>query len=274
MRHYKIMALCLSMLVIPTVATAQTNVKKAFDKFLNSSKVVYTERHSLDKDPETNEKTGQYDIYEYTISAKDKSLITDLQRAFDKDKEQAYTIESGVSRYKNSWAVSVAVGDGTSTNVGLGNRKGENFTYSCFIDEADASRTHRYAYGISWLEDGKEITGRLIITYATTLKYRQSKKNTSVMTNRNDVITMSLNDYQEAQLGNFYFYAKRLEEFMKTDGAQSSFMANELYKICKNSKQADSTDKNLMTNELVRLKGLAKDEFLRQLLQASIDYLK
>ena len=51
-------------------------------------------------------------------------------------------------------------------------------------------------------------------------------------------------------------------------------MANELYKICKNSKQADSTDKNLMTNELVRLKGLAKDEFLRQLLQASIDYLK
>lgn len=155
MRHYKIMALCLSMLVIPTVATAQTNVKKAFDKFLNSSKVVYTERHSLDKDPETNEKSGQYDIYEYTISAKDKSLITDLQRAFDKDKEQAYTIESGVSRYKNSWAVSVAVGDGTSTNVGLGNRKGENFTYSCFIDEADASRTHRYAYGISWLEDPK-----------------------------------------------------------------------------------------------------------------------
>ena len=73
MRHYKIMALCLSMLVIPTVATAQTNVKKAFDKFLNSSKVVYTERHSLDKDPETNEKSGQYDIYEYTISAKDKS---------------------------------------------------------------------------------------------------------------------------------------------------------------------------------------------------------
>lgn len=58
MRHYKIMALCLSMLVIPTVATAQTNVKKAFDKFLNSSKVVYTERHSLDKDPETNEKAG------------------------------------------------------------------------------------------------------------------------------------------------------------------------------------------------------------------------
>ena len=89
MRHYKIMALCLSMLVIPTVATAQTNVKKAFDKFLNSSKVVYTERHSLDKAPETNEKSGQYDIYEYTISAKDKSLITDLQRAFDKDKEQA-----------------------------------------------------------------------------------------------------------------------------------------------------------------------------------------
>ena len=93
------------------------------------------------------------------------------------------------------------------------------------------------------------------------------------MTNRNDVITMSLNDYQEAQLGNFYFYAKRLEEFMKTDGAQSSFMANELYKICKNSKQADSTDKNLMTNELMRLKGLAKDEFLRQLLQASISSL-
>ena len=55
MRHYKIMALCLSMLVIPTVATAQTNVKKAFDKFLNSSKVVYSERLSLDKDPETND---------------------------------------------------------------------------------------------------------------------------------------------------------------------------------------------------------------------------
>lgn len=269
MRHYKIMALCLSMLVIPTVAMAQANIKKAFDKFLKSSSVEYTSKHSLDKDPETNKKEGQMDIYEYTIPTKHKNLIKELEKAFEEDKDKAYTIESGTKRNKGSWDVSLAVGNGKGTSVGLGSRKGERYMYSCFIDPEDKARIYRYAYGMSWLEDGNEITGRLVVTYATTLKYRQNSASTGYMS-----IISNQNRDTDSWLGNFHFYAKQLEEKLKDKSNGSSLYINEIYKICKQSPQLTPTEKTLIENEIKKLQQLTDDDFQKNLLNVSLDYIK
>lgn len=277
MRRYKTTALCLSMLILPSVAMAQANIKKAFDKFLKNSSVVYTSKHSLDKDPETNKKEGQMDIYEYTIPAKRKDLIKELEKAFEEDKDNAYTIENGTKRNKGSWDVSLAVGDGKTTNVGLGSRKGEHYMYSCFIDPEDETRSYRYAYGMSWLEDGNEITGRLVVTYATTLKYRQQNQDfSSVKVFKDEDFEGSNGDFYNSWLGKFRFYGKRFEDKQKENSDMSSIYADKIYKMCKTFPHMRLTpaEKTIFINELKRLQQLATDEFNKNIFEASLEYLK
>lgn len=288
MRQYKTTALCLLMTALPSMTWAQANVKAAFDKFLKSTKVEYTSKHSLDKDPETNKKEGQMDIYEYTINIKNKSMIKDLQTAFEEDKNDAYTIESGTNSDKGSWEVSLAVGDGTKTSVGLGKNKGEKYLYACFIDPEDKTHAHRYAYGMSWLEQGNYITGRLVVTYATTLKYRQNKaskfhvittKGHKVTTSGNTIITTIDNSDENKNdtiewITNFQNYARVMDKNLKNNKNGSSLIVNEIYKMCKNAPKLPNAEKSLVISEIKRLQQMLGDDFQKQLLSISIDSLK
>lgn len=289
MRQYKTTALCLLMTALPSMTWAQANVKAAFEKFLKSSKVEYTSKHSLDKNPETNKKEGQMDIYEYAIDAKNKSMIKDLQAAFEADKENAYTIESGTNNDKGSWEVSLAVGNGNKTSVGLGKNKGEKYMYACFIDPEDTSRTHRYAYGMSWLEQGNYITGRLVVTYATTLKYRQSSTSLSsvVTTNGKRIVTKNGNtiittiDYSNENkndtiewMTNFQNYTRVMKDNLKYKKNGSSLIVNEIYKMCKNAPKLPSAEKSLVVSEIKRLQQMLGDDFQKQLLSISIESLR
>lgn len=158
---------------LPMLAIAQSNIKTAFDAIINCKEADVTSSHKLDKDPETFVKKGQCDIYRFTLPEKKASLLKNLLRAFDKDAQYAYSIESGKSK-KNDRPINVAVGDGSGSGVSI-NEPGCDYIYELFLapKAENPDGIYRYAYGLCYKENGGKIEGKFIVTYATTLKYRQ-----------------------------------------------------------------------------------------------------
>ena len=158
---------------MPAAMTAQENIQKAFNALLNDKIVETKTQHSLERDPETGQKSAQADVYDFVVTnASALSRIKDIERAFDKDKNAAYQIRSGNGNAGRN-LVSLAVGNNSSQSVAIGSMKGSNYIYACFLDPDDAEKKYRYAYAMEWLEKGQKTQVRLAITYATTQKYRE-----------------------------------------------------------------------------------------------------
>ena len=160
--------------VIPMLASAQTNIKSAFEALIKCPDVQITESHSLEKDPETNIKIGQSDIYNFTLPAKRFKFIENITSAFNKDSDMAYSINSGNSTNIENAIIKLAIGDGSGEGVYI-NEPECQYIYSLFLPprSEDPNGIHRYAYGINYRQEGDNIIGKLVVTYATTLKYRQ-----------------------------------------------------------------------------------------------------
>ena len=160
--------------VIPMLASAQTNIKSAFDALIKCPDVQITESHSLEKDPGTNTKTGQSDIYNFTLPAKRIKLIENITSAFNKDSEMAYSINSGNTTNTENAIIKLAIGDGSGEGVYI-NEPECQYIYSLFLPprSEDPNGIYRYAYGINYKQEGGNIIGKLVVTYATTLKHRQ-----------------------------------------------------------------------------------------------------
>lgn len=159
--------------VIPMMAAAQTNIKSAFDAIIKCPEAQITESHTLDKDPTTGIKTGQSDVYRFVLPASKANLIKKVIEAFDKDAEKAYSINRGKSVDTKS-DIALAVGNGESSGVYITSPDCE-YIYSLFLAplSEDSKGIYRYAYGMNCKEEHGKIKGKLVITYATTLKYRQ-----------------------------------------------------------------------------------------------------
>lgn len=181
--------ICLLSAISPMVAVSQTNIKSAFDEIINCPEVELTERHSLDKDPDTKEKTGQYDIYNFVLPAEKKSLIKNVYRAFDKDIPLSYSVKSGKARNEVG-NIYLAVAD-ASSSVYIDEPECD-YMYALFLpDESeDPDGKYRYAYAINYQEKEGKIIGKLVVTYATTLKYRQQamQEKQDILSNKNKVI--------------------------------------------------------------------------------------
>ncbi len=170
MKTFPLRLLSLLATLLPLMAVAQSNIKSAFDAIIKCPQAEIRDVHSISKDPLTNSKTGQYDIYTFTLPADKMKLINNLVSAFEKDSDKAYEIEKGVASKKK---ISVAVGDGTQTAQIT--EPGAVYTYSLFLapKTEDPRGIYRYAYGMNYKEEDGKIQGQLIVTYATTLQYRQ-----------------------------------------------------------------------------------------------------
>lgn len=168
----RILYLCLTLL--PLQSLAQSNITKAFDKLINNSSVTVKENHSLEKDTDTGKKKSQYDLYRFTMPKNKMNLVKDIEKAFRQDTDKAYSISSG-TRDQADNPIYLAIGDGNGTGAILADRVGASFIFSCFLDPDDANGYYRYAYAMDWLESDDQISGTLIMTYSTTLKYRQQK---------------------------------------------------------------------------------------------------
>jgi len=161
--------------VIPMTVAAQSNIQKAFEAIIKCSDAQITESHTLDKDPATGVKTGQSDVYRFVLPASKTNLLENVVSAFDKDSEMAYSVNKGKTVNTESDIV-LTVGNGDNGGVYINSPDCE-YIYSLFLAplSEDPNGIYRYAYGMNCKEEGDKLIGKLVITYATTLKYRQQK---------------------------------------------------------------------------------------------------
>lgn len=279
---------------MPAAMTAQENIQKAFEALLNDKIVETKTQHSLERDPETGQKSAQADVYDFVVTnASALSRIKDIEKAFDKDKNAAYQIRSGNGNAGRN-NVSLAVGNNSSQSVSIGSMKGSNYIYACFLDPDDAEKKYRYAYAMEWLDKGQKTQVRLAITYATTQKYREknstrrriiingqefnvdggnfsgfSLDNSSVFVN--DTV-YSLQPNSGGWLNQFNLY-KNL--FLKNpEGIAANTYVTQIYNLCKKADALDDDEKELVADELKRMKTKTDDELIQKLFDMSIERLK
>lgn len=279
---------------MPAAMTAQENIQKAFNALLNDKIVETKTQHSLERDPETGQKSAQADVYDFVVTnASALSRIKDIEKAFDKDKNAAYQIRSGNGNAGRN-NVSLAVGNNSSQSVSIGSMKGSNYIYACFLDPDDAEKKYRYAYAMEWLEKGQKTQVRLAITYATTQKYREKNStrrriiingqefnvdggnfsgfpfdNSSVFVNDS---VYSLQRTNGGWLTQFNIYKNR---FLKNpEGIAANTYVTQIYNLCKKADALDDDEKELVADELKRMKTKTDDELIQKLFDMSIERLK
>ena len=282
---------------LPSVLLAQQNIQKAFDELLNENIVEIKTQHTLERDPETGKKKAQMDIYDFEVANPTGiSRVRDIQRAFDKDKEDAYELRSG-DHAGNDYH-RLAVGDGKSYSVAVGRIKGSNYIYALFLDKDDSEKIYRYAYALEWVEKDKKTQVRLAITYATTLQYRNGRKQVKTFIVNGQEVRVDGNSFSlgngfpfgnssvfdsdstlfnherssEGWLSEFNTY-KRLYQ-RNPDGSAANYYATYIYKLCKKADCLEDGEKQLVATEIKRLKAKTKDEFIQQLFDMSIERLK
>jgi hypothetical protein len=290
-RHFLVVCI---MVMLPLATPAQENIKRAFDALINDSQATVSATHKMNKDPESGVKEGQLDVYEFTLPISSLSLVKNIERAFDKDKDKAYSLNTAGTKGKKKYDYeSLAVGGGNAYQ--LGDIRGSRYIYALFLDPDDESKAHRYAYVLEWLEGSKEIEGKLAITYATTLKYRQHKGLRTVITDGDTSLSFSLGDLEngdleklgelthfgmsevnvsssESWLMNFNNYKNFF--LKKTEGAAANVYATQIYKLCKKAECLEEAEKELVVSEIQKLKAKTTDEFIQQLFDMSINRLK
>ena len=55
------------LMALPSTLMAQQNIQKAFDALLKDKIVENKTQHTLERDPETGQKTAQADVYDFTL---------------------------------------------------------------------------------------------------------------------------------------------------------------------------------------------------------------
>ena len=166
--------LSLLLTVLPMSAGAQNSIKSAFDAIIKCPEAQITESHTLDKDPSTGVKTGQSDVYRFVLPSSKTKLLENVVSAFDKDAEKAYSINRGKT-VNTERDIILTVGDGYGDDDVCINNPDCEYIYSLFLAplSEDPEGIYRYAYGMNCKEEGGKLVGKLVITYATTLKHRQ-----------------------------------------------------------------------------------------------------
>ena len=261
-----------------TVANAQQAIQRLFKTLLQTNRTEIKAQHTMEKDPETGKKEGEMDLYDFVISSPtilQSELLKNVDEIFEREKENAYSMNSG--HYGNS--VSLAVGKDGSTSVGIGHIKGSRYIYACFLDKDDSEKKNRYAYAMEWTEGDKNITVRLAKTYAAIPKYREGAKGyRKLIINGQDVdISGTLNDAfpdngSEAWLARFN--TLRTLFMKKSEGAAANSWATQIYKLCKNSDSLDDAEKEMVAKEIQKLKTKTEDEFIQNLFDMSVERLK
>lgn len=161
--------------VLPLTVAAQNSIRKAFDAIIKCPQARIVESHTLDRDPATDTKYGQSEVYRFVLPADKSNLVRNVMSAFDKDTQKAYSIYRGNAARTDS-DILLAVGDDSGKGIKV-NDPGCEYIYALFLapKSEDPNGIYRYAYAMNCKEEDGMYKGKLIVTYATTLKYRQAK---------------------------------------------------------------------------------------------------
>ena len=137
------------------------------------------------------------------------------------------------------------------------------------------------------MEKDKKTQVRLAITYATTLQYRNGRKQVKTFIVNGQEVRVDGNSFS---LGNGFpfgnssvfdsdstlFNHERSSEgwLSNPDGSAANYYATYIYKLCKKADCLEDGEKQLVATEIKRLKAKTKDEFIQQLFDMSIERLK
>lgn len=251
MKKIKLLTLLLSL--IPVSVSAQQNVAKAFEQLLKNSTVTYTEKHGLEKDVTTGKKSAQYDVYNFSLPASKMQLISNIVDAFRKDEPTAYSSYSGKSAAGDD-PLLLAVGNGNSSVEVTYDDRNCDYIYACYLAPAaeNQDNNYRYAYALSWTESDGKITGKLAVTYATTLQYRMKSQGIlSPIFSYNGQITIPMSgsitkdeDEPDSWFAEFMTYVNAME---RGNDKLLSSLATRLYEFTKKIgtyKDVTKSDKN------------------------------
>lgn len=270
--------------LLPLTLQAQQHIKKAFDELIQDTSAELHAHHKLDKDPDTGVKESQLDWWEFTLPKSKQQLVKNIQRAFEEDREQAYSINTGSNSRGGEGVESLAVGNSNSGGYSVGEIKGSDYIYGLFLDPEDTERIHRYAYVLEWKDKGDEILGRLAITYATTQKYRKGNRNT--LTQRIIVNGTAYEGHDFNVQGSFVpldnsnwlamfnMYAKKFRN--NPNSTSSSYYANYINELCKKPEANKLTveEKKIVIEELGKLANLTDDEFTKAIFLNAMKQIK
>ena len=205
-KHFILAAI---MLAMPSTIMAQQNIQNAFDALLNEKITETKTQHILERDPETGRKSAQADVYDFTVTGSSAlERIKDICKAFDKDKDTAYKINSDFRKddgftsdsdvdglmgtlqaiRKEMYPMTLIVGDGKShQSVAIGAMKNSSYIYACFSDKDDPENKYRYAYAMEWVENSKKTQVRLAVTYGLRPEVSEKKSRTRIVVNGKEV---------------------------------------------------------------------------------------
>lgn len=303
MRHFITLLIFASCILC---AKAQQNIIRCVDIFRSRPEVEGNIASRTYSDKNSN-RDARYEVFSFTIPKGRKEQLKLVEDAFARDMKSAYNSAQGISgepRYYNpngSYSVcALYVDDNNSIPIGI--KKGNNYSYACFLDTEDTIRTHRYAYFLEYGVKGNQIVGRVGVSYSTTAQYRESMKNNASKQNKNTgskatlatVIGADANDElqlaiqvlqslsaddqakkdvspEEQWLAEFTLKVKWLRQNWNDDTATQ--YAASIYGLCKRSQCLDETERKLATSELNKLLKMVKDDTVITLLKASVERL-
>lgn len=250
--------LALILVAMPMMAAAQNNIKAAFDAIIKCPQAQITESHSLERDPATGMKIGQSDVYRFVLPADKANLVRKVEAAFEKDTETAYSFNSGRKASGDS-DLSLAVGNDDGNGVKLTNADCD-YTYSLFLapQAEDPDGIHRYAYAISYKNEDGKIEGKLVVTYATTLKYRLQ----AARENQNRVIRGFSNGAYVIPSKQSWFdtLMSYFQSMTKADSQTRIALASKAYKVIRDtSNYTDVTESDKKAVSEI-LKGMISDK--------------
>lgn len=285
MKRIKYCFLTLCVLLAPKICMAQQNIISAFDAIINCPEAKIIDKHTLQKDPDNGVKTGQADIYKFTLPCSKIDLVKDALDAIKKDSEMAYDIEQGHTTNENKgYAIFLPVGQGDS-GVSIYSPDSE-YIYAYFLapKSEDPEGNSRYAYGIIYNESEGEISGQLAVTYSTTLAYRQKKnleRQKEIIRSMNDGNNMTVKVLPSSQPQKSWFESMMslLQTMSQANPQTRIALATRAYELIQKTK--DYNDVTESEKETIReiLKAMISDKeysetILNKLLSECLQNLK
>ena len=217
-------------LLLPLTAAAQQNIMKAWKNFESQSDVtIDSEKHSIEKDPETGKKTYHVEYWTFAVPKNRFGFIEDFAKAFNADADKAYSVNEGVTTRADEIQLAVGTTSSNTATATVGAKKGSHYKYCLFLDPDDKEGHNRYSYSLDWIESGDKYTGTFMITYATTLKYRQSQQQSQNIS--------YVYDWDQSWFSQFMTLATTID---KGSASARQFIAGQIFDLTKSAPtQAD-----------------------------------
>lgn len=165
----------LAVALLPATVMAQENMIKAIDEFGADVSRNCIKMSSLEKDS-----TKAYArTYNFLLPKRNEDRLNPLKKAFYQDASDAYEVFTKDETDRSMKNLRIAYGDNLEKSISIGwpfDKAGKNSMFM-FVDDKD-DPNFRYAFGLEWRRNGKNIEGTVTKIYSLNpKKVKTAKKN-------------------------------------------------------------------------------------------------